>query len=665
MAPVVAYHAGVPGVSGGFAGVDIFFVISGFLITSVVREQILSGSFSLGDFYARRARRLFPALMVMLMVSFGFAWWLLMPSELEDFGESLATAAAFSSNILFWSEAGYFDGPSDFKPLLHTWSLAVEEHFYLFFPALLLFLRKASVYKVTLAVAGLLALSFSLQLFYLTNSPDAAFFLSPNRFWELLIGAITAIALAHSNVGQLNQTTREIAALTGIVCIAYTLFLFNDDTIFPGAAALLPCVGTALIIVSGADGNSRVNRVLQWRPLVAIGLISYSLYLWHWPVLVFLKHFTVRSPTVAELAMAVAASLVLAWLSWRYVERPFHTPPAQRTLIPENQPVQATTRATLKTSGWVIAVLIFVGLTIDHLAGVPQRLPDEVARIANFANDKPAERKRCTGKTAAQVVSDGLCTIGTKQNLASTPDFLVWGDSHAMVLVPTFAQRAKAEERLGLNATRNGCAPLLGAFRPADDPKQECVAFNNAIFNVIEETPSITTVILIARWAIYLEGSRYKHESGKTLQLVDNESTETHSIESLKVARRSLLRTISRLQQLGKSVTVFASVPEVGWDTPIVLAKSVWRGKALSIAPSKKEHQLRQRSSTLLLSDMAAQQAIRVLNPDTLLCPDEWCRVQANGDPLYIDEDHLSSIGSAVLAPMVHQALRKPSESDR
>jgi len=174
---------------------------------------------------------------------------------------------------------------------------------------------------------------------------------------------------------------------------------------------------------------------------------------------------------------------------------------------------------------------------------------------------------------------------------------------------------------------------------------------------------TITSVILIARWAIYLEGSRYKHESGKTLQLVDDKSTETHHRESLKVARRSLLRTISRLQQLDKSVTVIASVPEIGWDTPIVLAKSAWRGKTLSIAPSKMEHQQRQSSSTLLLTDMTIQKGVLVLNPDTLLCPDKWCRVQANGYPLYIDEDHLSSAGAKVLVPLVHQVLRKITPS--
>jgi len=661
--PVVAYHAGVPWVSGGFTGVDIFFVVSGFLITSLVREQIIAERFSLADFYARRARRLFPALMTMLVVSSGFAWWLLMPSEFEDFGESLATSAAFSSNILFWSEAGYFDGPSDFKPLLHTWSLAVEEHFYLFFPALLLLLRATSVKSLALVVLGLFVLSLALQLIYINRSPDAAFFLSPNRFWELLIGAITAIALRHSSPDKHGGPLREVIAAVGLFCIGYAIFFFDNNTNFPGAAALMPCIGTALIIASGAGGTSYINRALQWRPLVAIGLISYSLYLWHWPVLVFLKHFTVRSPTTAELTAAVAASFVLAWLSWRFVERPFHTPPAQRAVSHANQASKETTRTTLKASGWAIALLIAAGLTVDQLDGIPGRLPDEVARIAQFVDDKPAERKRCSGKSAIQIRSEGLCKINGQQNSQAEPEYLVWGDSHAMVLIPAFAQVSAEINRVGLSATRNGCAPLRGAFRPAADPDQQCVAFNEAILEVIEQTPSITSVILIARWAIYLESTRYKHESGKSLELIDDQSKGSRRNESAQVARRSLQRTIKKLEQLGKSVTVFASTPEIGWDTPTVLAKSMWRQRDVAIAPSRAEHDKRQASSMQLLTELSGD-AIHVLDPAALLCPGDWCRVQENGDPLYVDEDHLSSIGTRELTPLVQQALQKTGQAD-
>ena len=665
--PVVAYHAGVPGVSGGFVGVDIFFVISGFLITSLVRQQLLQNSFSLKEFFARRARRLFPALFSMMAISIALSWVLLLPAELEDFGESLATAAAFSSNILFWSEAGYFDGPSEFKPLLHTWSLAVEEHFYLLFPALLIALRKQSLLRVASLIGVALLISLALQMFYVNRSPDAAFFLSPNRFWELLIGALTAIFLERSSLPERIKPLGEILSIAGAACLLYSIFVFDESTIFPGTAALLPCVGTALLIVTGARSAPLVNQALTWRPMVGIGLISYSLYLWHWPVLVFLNHFTVQPPGNLETSVAIVGSGLLAWLSWRFIERPFHAPTASRresqSSIVEKAKFTDQGR-TLTVSGLLILSYIAFGLTLDQLDGVPNRLPENVAYLADFSNDKPKERKRCTGKSLQEIAELGLFTIGPKPITESTAtsntspaNFLVWGDSHAMVLIPAFAEIARDQDLIGLNATRNGCPPLLGAYRPAADPARECVAFNNAVLNTISSSPSIKTVVLIARWAIYVEGSRYKHESGKHLLLIDQESAVPSKSESIHAARRALGRTVDALGKLGVSVFIFSGVPEVGWDTPSVLAKSAWRGVPVSIAPSWEEHKQRQERSDVLLNALDSADAT-VLHPDSRLCQQTHCIIEKAGKPLYIDEDHLSSSGSELLRPLIRQALQ-------
>ena len=665
--PVVAYHAGAPGVTGGFVGVDIFFVISGFLITSLVKQQTLEERFTFTGFFARRARRLFPALFLMMAVSSFLSWNLLLPTELEDFGESLATAGAFSSNILFWSEAGYFDGPSDFKPLLHTWSLAVEEQFYLIFPALLIAVRKQSFRRLLILISALILSSLAIQLLYINRSPDAAFFLSPNRFWELLIGALTAVVLQHSNFAKRLQPAAEMLSIVGAACLLYAIFGFDESTNFPGIAALLPCAGTALLIITGAQHETYLNRALAWGPLVGIGLISYSLYLWHWPILVFLKHLSVAPPTAIETSVAIAGASLLAWLSWRFIERPFHTPPASRVgsrSITTRKTSLSNERRTLTVSGLLILAFIAFGLTLDQLDGIPGRLPDEVAYIADFSNDKPEERKQCTGKSAREVAEAGLCTIGTKQVKMSTgdtndqqPQFLVWGDSHAMVLIPAFAEIAQELNIIGLSATRNGCPPLLGAYRPAVDPNQECVAFNNAVLDTLVSTTSIKTVVLIARWAIYVEGSRYKQESGKPLLLIDHQSEVPGKIESVSAARRSLARTVESLRKLGVSVFIFAGVPEVGWDTPGILAKSAWRDVPISIAPSRIEHTQRQKQTSAILDSLTPELAT-VLHPDSLLCQHAFCLIEMNGNPLYIDEDHLSSTGSKLLSPLVRQALQ-------
>lgn len=664
--PVVAYHAGLPGVTGGFIGVDIFFVISGFLITSLVRNEILAQKFNLKDFYARRARRLFPALFFMMAVSSVLAWLLLMPDELEDFGESLATASAFSSNILFWSEAGYFEGPSDFKPLLHTWSLAVEEHFYLLFPALLLAIRNQSFRNLIAIITGLAIASFAMQMYYIDRSPDAAFFLSPNRFWELLIGSITAVALYHSSLSLRIKPVQELLAIVGISCLLYSIFVFDNNTRFPGNAALLPCIGTALLIITGANGTTLINRGLQWRPLVAVGLISYSLYLWHWPVLVFLKHITIRPPSAIETTFALIGSGVLAWLSWRFIERPFHTPPAERAARRKTQSPKITlnfNRKTFVVSGGAMVVLMAFGLALDQRDGAPNRLPLSVAKIAGFANDIPKELKPCTGKSTEEIATTGFCEIGIEQSNskekgtgAKTADFLLWGDSHGMVLVPSFMKAAQATNRLGLNATRNGCAPMLGAYRPKADPDKECVDFNNAVIETIRSNPSIRTVILAARWAIYVDGNRYKNESGKALQLIDQDSIEASAAESVRVAQRALTRTINQVNQLGRNVVVIAGIPEVGWDTPRILAKSAWYKRNVSIAPSRIEHELRQRQINQLLASLSPQQAL-VFRPDALLCPNEYCYIERDGDPLYVDDDHLSTVGTRLLEPLINEIL--------
>ena len=284
---VVAYHAGLSWLGGGFAGVDIFFVISGYLITSLILQEQLDNRFSLGNFYIRRARRLFPALFVVLASSTIFAWWLLMPREMEDFGESLATAAAFSSNFMFWSEAGYFDGPSEFKPLLHTWSLAIEEQYYMLFPLLLLACKAAGRYlSILLSVA---LVSLTVAQWFISVAPAATFFLLPHRLWELMVGSLLAVAAIRYPDWFVHWTpaTREAVSLIGLLAIAVTVLTYSSETAFPGVNAALPTLGTACLIAAGIDGSTATLNLLSMRPFVAIGLISYSLYLWHWPVLVF------------------------------------------------------------------------------------------------------------------------------------------------------------------------------------------------------------------------------------------------------------------------------------------------------------------------------------------------------------------------------------------
>ena len=360
MVSVVGYHAGLPLVNGGYAGVDVFFVISGYLITTLLLKAQLDRSFSLSDFYIRRARRLFPALFAMLAVSTLISFYLLMPGELEDYGESLAGAAAFSSNFVFWREAGYFEGPSEFKPLLHTWSLAVEEQYYLLFPLLLLACRKSGRYLIVLCTVLLASLFIS--EWYVARSPAASFFLLPHRLWELMLGSVLAAInlLKPSWQQQLTNPVRETLGILGLLGILITVFGYSSSTQFPGVAALLPVGSTAALIVAGTGQSSTVSKVLSARGFIAVGLISYSLYLWHWPAFVFSKLYLIEPPSLSQTFAMLAVSFALAWFSWRFIELPFRNGGHKKgNKISEHSSTPVLTdNLVLPTSGVIIVGLV-------------------------------------------------------------------------------------------------------------------------------------------------------------------------------------------------------------------------------------------------------------------------------------------------------------------
>jgi peptidoglycan/LPS O-acetylase OafA/YrhL len=318
---VVLFHAGVPGFGGGFVGVDVFFIISGFLITSIIAREISQGAFSLAHFYERRVRRIFPALFTMLALSILPAYVLLPPSELKLFAQSMLSAALFGSNFFFWSKTGYFDAPAESHPLLHTWSLAIEEQFYLVFPLLFMFAAKALGARLKHLLAGIAAASLGAGWWLLARNPDAAFFLSPVRAWELLIGGL--VALRAFPAFRLSWQ-REGAVVAGATLILASVLFAKAAGFpglpFPGLATFLPCIGTALIIHAGLGGQSTAAAVLGSSGPVAVGKISYSWYLWHWPILVFAKLYLERPLAGTETAGLLALSIAAAVVSYIAVE---------------------------------------------------------------------------------------------------------------------------------------------------------------------------------------------------------------------------------------------------------------------------------------------------------------------------------------------------------
>ncbi|MGB0846297.1 MAG: acyltransferase family protein [Thiolinea sp.] len=356
--PVILFHAGVTGFSGGFVGVDIFFVISGYLITSIISNELANGTFTIAGFYERRARRILPALFFVMLACLPFAWWLLLPHELVAFGRSIIAVVVFASNILFWQESDYFAADSELIPLLHTWSLAVEEQYYVLFPLLLMICWKLGIRWLSLIIAVIAAISLGLAEWGWQDDPAGNFYLLPSRAWELMAGAGCALYLQRHTVpqGQLSQ----IFSLSGLLLIIASIIWLDDSFPFPGVYAIPSIAGTALIILF-AHPESWVGRLLSFPAFVGLGLLSYSAYLWHQPMFAFARLYLADEPALPIMLALAVLAFILAFISWRFVEKPFRNR-------------QNFSRKQIFSMSLVVSIaFILLAISLVILEGIPDR----------------------------------------------------------------------------------------------------------------------------------------------------------------------------------------------------------------------------------------------------------------------------------------------------
>jgi peptidoglycan/LPS O-acetylase OafA/YrhL len=604
--PVVLYHAGVAAVPGGFVGVDIFFVISGYLIAGLILADIEAGHFTIGNFYERRVRRIFPALFAMLAASCVAAWFLLPPLDMQRFGASVAAAAAFVSNILFASEAGYFDAAAELKPLLHTWSLGVEEQFYLFFPGLMLLLRKQSRRNIAVVVGLLALLSFLGSLLSLRNDPGPAFFPGPWRFWELSLGVLAALgALPRPQ----RQATRELLALAGLALIAGSVFMLSREVPFPGVMALFPCVGALLLILSGEGGSSLGNRLLATRPFVFLGLISYSLYLWHWPLIVFARRLLMRHPHGLELLALLAASLLLAVLSWRFVEKPFRLRPG----------ASRNPRRVFLAAALLIAASLGFGYAAWKSDGWPARVPGDFPTHVRGRED----------------FRPGTCFLEEKQGYAewaksdcaidrgAGPQVLLWGDSFAAHYVPGLVRSPAAAPYRYTQFTSYSCPPVPGTQVPW---APQCVGINAQADQVLSSRP-FEVVVLAARWERYWGRSVYS---------------------------AAVQAEIDRLRARGLRVVLVGQGPSFDYDDPVEYV----RRSGSESGPS--------RDGSAINRELAALHGVDAfLDPLAQLCPGGQCRLREGREFLYFDGGHYSTAGSIRAVPGLAAAIGRARAAPR
>jgi peptidoglycan/LPS O-acetylase OafA/YrhL len=611
--PVVFYHAFRALAPGGFIGVDVFFVISGYLITGIIVGELQDGTFSLASFYQRRVRRIFPALFFMLTVAVVLAFTTLPPRAMAEFGRTLVATVLFTSNLQFERLSGYFDGSGDLKPLLHTWSLAVEEQFYIVFPLLLLVIHRwlrVRFLTVLLPVA-VLALAKSLWAFH--RAPIAAFYLAPNRAIELLIGSMVAVAALPAMRLRL---WREVVTAGGLALIVGSVVIYSDQTPFPGWRALVPCLGAALIIYGGRDGESTVCRLLGWRPVRYIGAISFALYLWHWPLLVFARHYTLGQISGAGVAAVVGVAFVAAAVSGRFVERPFRV---ARQAIDDRWAFGA---AAASICGFAI-----LGLAAVADQGVPQRFSAQAVSMFSYSTHFNHMRPACHAERNMEIAYANSCVYGA---VGVPPYVAVWGDSHGAELVVGLGELAKPGGGSVMQLTSSACPPAAGystEFRP------NCGAHNEAILWHLVRDPRIREVILVANYQEYYS-------------------------EDWPVLMAGLEASVTRLEHSGKDVTLVYPVPTFHYPVPDALGESINRGESPAQYRVARSDYLRANSLAIAALDaLAARHKVNRVYPADALCDASSCRAYDGHSALYWDDYHVSIDGAQVLAPQFRSVL--------
>ena len=634
---VVFYHYGVPPFTGGFVGVDVFFVISGFLITSLIHAEMAEKRFSIAQFYERRIRRIFPALFAVLIAATALSLIYLFPDDLRHFAQSLEATVVFGSNFLFRNTAGYWDIAARHKPLLHTWSLAVEEQYYLLFPAILWLAGKGGEWLQRAIIAIIFIVSLALSIVVVHSDPTSAFYLLPYRAWELMLGALLAV---FGIAAPSNRMLREVLCVVGLALILYAVFAYSPDTVFPGATALAPCVGTALLIYAG-QGDTAVSSLLATAPMRGLGLISYSLYLWHWPLLVFARYVQFGDLPAWETAVLIAASIALAALSWRFVEMPFRNR------------ANFSRRAIFIIAAVATVIGFGVGFAIDKAHGLPQRYPQDIQKMLKVeGNEAVPAMYRCLTKPQRFDADATECRFGEQETNIS---FALWGDSYAEMYMPVLAKAAIPRVQGGMLYTHHACPPMLGV---ASSKSRGCGRFNDHVLQQILSKPNIKLVILTAAWAKSAVGTPYGHEDSGDVYLTDaTHPARGSTAQDSAVFAEGFERLIQKLAAAKKRIVIIASIPEPGWEVAETLARIRLTHSEMDIRPTLAEFLARQKPVLDAFAAMHARYGVTVVYPHTILCATGRCELEQGGASLYRDSEHLTYPATALMTPLLDPLL--------
>lgn len=629
---VLCYHFGLPGFTGGFIGVDVFFVISGFLMTGIIVTALEKGTFSIWSFYAARVRRIVPALMALCITLLVLGWFWLSPADYATFGKHAANALIFNSNFKFKREAGYFDSFSQDKWLLHTWSLSLEWQFYLLLPILLLVLwRWRSRRLIYIALGLLAALSLAVSIVATPTHAAFSFFLLPARAWELLAGSLAFIAARRWP--QWSASSASLIHLAALFLIALSVSLFDASVEWPGYAALLPVAAAALLV---AVRHPARPPLLAGGVIQSIGSWSYSIYLWHWPVFVALRHAEVDAVPL-WIGLGIVASVVLGFLSYRFIETPFRSRSAHK-------PNRRRAAALLAFSFTALC-----GLAVHRYEGFPQRVSSQVLDIeSTLSENDEFWPKPCT-ETSLEA-SYPECRD-------DTPSYALLGDSHAGAAFQGVHQAAHG--RYGIVFTKS-CPPFIGGYLLSKRRDSECPDFTAAAMAAIDTLPPAVPLIVITRLSYYIHGYNEHPDKKVELRYLDVPDSEVRAAPE-DVFIRKTVETMCWMTTSGRPVYVLQPLPEIGVEVARVLSRQLMFGKPLrDISIPLGDYYKRHRTALTALRQAEKDCGIRLLDPVPYLCSNGVCHGSQNGIPYYYDDDHLSVAGAHKLAPLFEPIFQSP-----
>lgn len=594
---VILFHLFPTALQGGFVGVDVFFVISGYLITGQIREQAAAGTFSIGSFYARRIRRITPPLITVLVASAAAAMLILKPEDMWSYAKSLLAQPLSLQNFVFLAEGEYFRG-ADTKPLLHTWSLAIEEQFYLFWPLLLLAMKRMRRASTITLILALMACSFALNNLLISLSPKASFFLLPTRAWELAIGGLAAIL--HENrraVWNLPQPAAAATSTAGVALILFSIFWIDSTMPFPGYVSILPVLGSFLVLLYGGRGWL-VHRALVSRPMVAIGLISYPLYLWHWPVLTYMHHLGLSTRTLPGITLFAVLTFGLSVLSNRWIE----TPIRQRIRLPR-------TGALCAAAGGSFAVLALFALHLMQTQGALYRFDPQARPF--LATSFDAQDARCGFVFRAVHPKAEVCELVSPG--ASGRRIMLWGNSHADMWSAALTDKARA----------HGAALWLNAknCRGTDDtPFCNQEVQDRVIEELRRRNP--TDVVLTSSWH-------------KSYDIADDRF------------EAQLRKQVNRLAALGVRIWLVIDIPVAPQFDPAVAYRQNAAHPTVGVLPAAGYAPQHDREVRLFEALQAAHpRQVYLIDVRSAFCDDVRCVAGSNGQVWYRDDNHLTNTGA-------------------